>query len=169
MKNPFQVIVAALESIQQVRIFWLSWALGMPHWSSATHTGVDVWSSPPYWSHCSAVSVRTCLEEANMQRFLLLLLNLSWCTAALDLPVFKVQLGPKHSTQMLPWFSLSYRAAERREGTQTYQFYQLLCVQQCLCSAVFLCLSQIGSSVVNGIFFFFLMKPSSPPKNLRAI
>lgn len=36
------VIVAALESIQQVRIFWLYWTLGRLYCSSGTRNGVDV-------------------------------------------------------------------------------------------------------------------------------
>lgn len=170
MKIPFQVIVAALESMQQVRIFWLSWTLGIPQWSLATHTGVDVWLSPPYWSRRCAVSMRTCLEEAGVHSFLTAEPVLVYSSSAReiqarDLPGFKVQLGPKHSTQTLPWFTgLSYCAAGCREGTATHQLYQLLCVQQCLCSAVCLCLSQICSSVVNGILFFFLRKSSSLPK-----
>lgn len=60
---------------------WQSWTLGIPQWSLETRAAVDVWLSPPYWSYRSAVSVWTYLEEAGVQWFLLL--NLSWCTAAL--------------------------------------------------------------------------------------
>lgn len=81
-----------------------------------------------------------------------------------DLPVFKVQLGPKHGTNVAMIYCLSYCAPECQEGTQTYQLCQLLRPQRCLGSAVFLCLSQICSLVVNVILGFFSRKPSLPPK-----
>lgn len=132
--------------------------LSNPHWCGCV-IKPSLLESPLRTVRADVLGRGRCAKIPNAE----LVLVYSSSARACDLPVFKVQLGPKHSTQTLPWFSLSYRAAGCREGTQTCQLRQLLCVQQCLCSAVCLCLSQICSSVVNGILFF-LMKPSSPPK-----
>lgn len=107
MTIPFQVIVAALESIQQVRILWLSWTLGRLYWSSAAHTAVDVWSSPPYWGHVHA----GLLGRGSSAMIPTAEPVLVYCSSGreikvCDLPVFKVELCPKQSTQTLPWFTI---------------------------------------------------------------